>query len=219
MPRPSRSDERRQQIAAALMRTMAKRGYAGASVASIAREAGLAPGLVHYYFESKQAILLELMREIRGGILARFADRLDPTDDDPWKRLYAFTDAFLEHDPTGGTAPLQATWLVISAEAIHQPAVRERYRGMLLAQVERIDRLLRDVLKREGRSVRNARSLAVAIVAAIQGVYQVDAALPGASKPGSSAPALRQMIAGLVAAAPQARKRTAPKRRTAARRR
>jgi TetR/AcrR family transcriptional repressor of bet genes len=168
------------------MRSMAKRGYAGASVATIAREAGLAPGLVHYYFESKQAILLELMHEIQR---------------------------------TGGTAPLQATWIVISAEAIHQPAVRERYRGMLLAQVERVERLLRDVLRREGRSIRNARSLAVAIAAAIQGVYQLDAAAPGASKPGSSAPALRQMIEGLVAAAPRARKRTAAKPRDSARRR
>ncbi len=201
------------------MRTMAKRGYAGASVAAIAREAGLAPGLVHYYFESKQAILLELMEEIRRGVLERFEDRLDPTDDDPWKRLLAFTDAFLERDPTGGTAPLQATWLVISAEAVHQPAVRDRYRGMLLAQVERIDRLLRDVLRREGRSLRSARSLAVAIAAAIQGVYLIDAAVPGASEPGSSAPALRQMIEGLVAGAPRARKRIPAQQRTSARRR
>ena len=219
MPRPSRGDERRQQIAAALMRSMAKRGYAGASVTTIAREAGLAPGLVHYYFESKQAILLELMHEIQRGARGRFEDRLHSAAGDPWKRLFAFTDAFLERDPTGGTAPLQATWLVISAEAIHQPAVRERYRGMLLAQVERIERLLRDVLRREGRSTRNARSLAVAIAAAIQGVYQLDAAVPGASKPGSSAPALRQMIQGLVAAAPRARKRTAARPRTSARRR
>ncbi len=201
------------------MRTMAMRGYVGASIATIAREAGLAPGLVHYYFESKQAILLELMQEIRRGVLARFEDRLDPTGDDPWKRLYAFTDAFLERDPTGGTAPLQATWLVISAEAIHQPAVRERYRGMLLDQVERIDRLLRDVLTHEGRSVRNARSLAVAIAAAIQGVYLIDAAVPGASEPGSSAPALRQMIEGLVAGAPRARKRIPAQQRTSARKR
>lgn len=219
MPQSSRSEQRREQIVAALMRTVAKRGYAGASVASIAREAGLAPGLVHYYFESKQEILLELMRTIARGVRERFEDRLDGADDDPWAALFAFTDAYLERDPTGGTAPLQATWLVICAEAIHQPAVRERHRTMLLAQVERLEKLLREVLRHEGRSTRNARSLAAPIAATIQGTYQLDAALPGVSKPGSSAPALRQMIEGLVAAAPRARRHVSKKPRGQTRRR
>ena len=202
MARPSQKEERRRQIVAGLLRTMAQQGYAGATVATIAREADLTPGLVHYYFDSKQAILLALMQGIRRGVLGRFEERLERAGDDPWKQLFALTDALLERDPTGGTAPLQAGWLVIAAEAIHQPAVREEYSQMLLALVDRIDGLLRGVLKSEGRSTRSSRSLAAAIAAAIQGVYQLDAAAPSASKPGSSAPALRHMVEGLVAAQP-----------------
>jgi TetR/AcrR family transcriptional repressor of bet genes len=92
---------------------------------------------------------------------------------------------------------------VITAEALHQPAVRAVYQDMLLAQIGRIDKLLADVLRSEGRSTRGCRSLAAAIAAAIQGVYQIDAALPGTSETGSSAPALRHMIQGLVAAQPK----------------
>ncbi len=214
MARPSNTEERRGQIVAALMRTVTRRGYAGATVATIAREAGLTPGLVHYHFDSKQGVLLALMQAIRDGVLRRFEERLDRAGDDPWQRLFALTDALLEHDPTGGTASLEVTWLVIAAEAVHQPAVRREYGRMLLTLVDRIQSLLRDVLKRERRSTRNARSLAAAVAAAIQGVYQMDAAARDAAKTGSSAPALRHMIEGLVAAQPR---RPASRKRASAR--
>jgi TetR/AcrR family transcriptional repressor of bet genes len=210
MPRPSQARARRAQLIAALMRTLADRGYAGASVASIAREAKLAPGLVHYYFGSKQEMLLELLASIRAAVQTRRDERLSRAGDDPRAKLFALTDALLEHDPSGGTAPVEATWVVIAAEAIHQPAVREAYGAMLLELVDRLEAGLREVLRAEGRLARDVRSLAAAIAAGIQGVYQMDAAAPGAAKRGSSAPALRHMVAGLIDAQPQRTRR--PKR-------
>ena len=47
MARPSNTEERRQQIVQGLLRVMAERGYERASIAEIARAAGLTPGLVH----------------------------------------------------------------------------------------------------------------------------------------------------------------------------
>lgn len=203
MPRPSQTFERRSQLIAALMRVLAERGYAGASVASIAREAGLAPGLVHYYFGSKQEMLLELLESTRAAIRARRDERLVLAGDDPRAKLYALTDALLEHDPSGGTGPVEATWIVIAAEAVHQPAVREGYGAMLIELVDRLEAGLRDVLRAEKRVARDVRSLAAAIAAAIQGVYQMDATAPGAAKRGTSAPALRHMVAGLIEAQPR----------------
>ncbi len=217
MPRPSNSNERRSQIVWALMRTMARKGYAGASVASIAREAGLSPGLVHYHFDSKQEVLLALMDVIHNGVLARFEERLALAGEDPWRRLFALTDALLAHDPSGGTAPLEVSWIVIASEAVHQPAVRAEYARMLSTLVERIEELLRELLRAEARSTRNARSLSAAIAAAIQGVYQMDSALPGAAKTGSSAPALRHMVEGIVAAQPRRARRRASARERAGR--
>ena len=185
------------------MRALAEHGYAGSSVASIAREAGLAPGLVHYYFGSKQEMLLELLESIRTAIRARRDERLERAGDDPRARLFALTDALLEHDPSGGTAPVEATWIVIAAEAVHQPAVREAYGAMLVELVDRLETGLREVLRAEKRVVRDVRSLAAAIAAGIQGVYQMDAAAPGTARRGSSAPALRHMVAGLIEAQPQ----------------
>ncbi len=203
MPRPSQARERRAQLTAGLMRALAQHGYAGASVANVAREAKLAPGLVHYYFGSKQKMLLALLESIRGAVRARRDERLARAGDDPRAKLFALTDALLEHDPSGGTAPVEATWVVIAAEAVHQPAVRKAYGGMLVELVDRLEAGLRDVLRAEKRQAHDVRSLASAIAAAIQGVYQMDTSAPGTSKRGSSAPALRHMVAGLIEAQPR----------------
>lgn len=61
MPRdPERSrqmrDERREQILAAALTLFADKGLAATKIAEIAREAGIAQGLVYHYFETKEAI-------------------------------------------------------------------------------------------------------------------------------------------------------------------
>ena len=56
MARPSNTEERRQQIVEGLLRVMAERGYERASIAEIAKAAGLSPGLVHYHFTEKQEL-------------------------------------------------------------------------------------------------------------------------------------------------------------------
>ncbi len=190
------------------MRAMAKRGYRGAPVTAIAREAGLTPGLVHYYFESKQAILIELLRAIQQTVLDRFEDRLARAGDDPWARLFALTDALLEEDnsPEGDAAA--ACWVSIGAEAVHEPAVRAAWCAHLEQLIGRLADLLRAVLRAEGLSTRGAESMASAVAAAVQGVHQMDAAAPALTRerhPGSSAPALRHMLQGLVRAAPPRR--------------
>ena len=59
MGRPSISEQRRIEIGRALQVCMVKNGsYEATSVKDIAQEAGIATGLVHHYFTSKDEILL-----------------------------------------------------------------------------------------------------------------------------------------------------------------
>ena len=60
-------EARRKQIVDTAIRTIAARGYAGTSLAGIAREAGISKGVISYHFEGKgelvEEILSRLMRE------------------------------------------------------------------------------------------------------------------------------------------------------------
>ena len=59
MGRPSISEQRRIEIGRALQTCMIRNGsYESTSVKDIAQQAGIATGLVHHYFTSKDEILL-----------------------------------------------------------------------------------------------------------------------------------------------------------------
>ena len=61
MGRPSIKEERRRQIALALMQCMKRKSYFETTTKDIAEEAGLATGLIHYYFPTKDDVLYEML--------------------------------------------------------------------------------------------------------------------------------------------------------------
>ena len=65
----ARSDKRARILDAALA-VFARSGYHGARVSDIAREAGIAYGLVYHYFRNKEEILASAFEERWGGFLA-----------------------------------------------------------------------------------------------------------------------------------------------------
>ena len=69
--RPSFIEEaRRRQIVETAIRTIATRGYSQASLAEIAREAGISKGVISYHFEGK----VELVEEILSRLLREPAE-------------------------------------------------------------------------------------------------------------------------------------------------
>lgn len=59
---PQADRSAREKIVAAAFTVLAERGSHDSSIKEIARAAGVAPGLVHYYFASKGELLLEVVR-------------------------------------------------------------------------------------------------------------------------------------------------------------
>lgn len=53
---PKVVEDRREQIIDAALRAFAQKGYARTTNKDIAREAGITPGLIYHYFESKEAL-------------------------------------------------------------------------------------------------------------------------------------------------------------------
>src|ERR687892_19949 len=62
--------DRRRQILDAAVRVFARQGFHACRVSDIAREAGVAYGLVYHYFKSKEQVLNELFTERWSLLLA-----------------------------------------------------------------------------------------------------------------------------------------------------
>jgi AcrR family transcriptional regulator len=70
----SLSGEKAQRIVEAMRRSVAQRGTAGSTFDRVSREAGVSRGLLHYYFGTKEQLLVEAVRrdcELRMEVLER----------------------------------------------------------------------------------------------------------------------------------------------------
>jgi TetR/AcrR family transcriptional regulator, fatty acid metabolism regulator protein len=68
--RTAAQEEKRRILLDAAVRVFARKGYHAARVGDIAKEAGVAYGLLYHYFRSKDEILETIFRETWGGMLA-----------------------------------------------------------------------------------------------------------------------------------------------------
>ncbi|MDB4929752.1 MAG: TetR family transcriptional regulator [Myxococcaceae bacterium] len=197
MPRPSNTDERRAQIADAMIRVVARAGYERASVAEVAREAGLAAGLVHYHFQRKLDVLLAMQERLTAAHLDR-VERWSQRAKTPEGRVRAFIDCHLARGAEEDPAAL-ACWIALTAEALRDPEVRAGYDRAVRALIGRLESAVRDELAARGGDLRRARAVATAVFAAIQGYYALHGASPGLIPRGSAAPAVHALAGSLLA--------------------
>ncbi|HBQ15033.1 MAG: TetR/AcrR family transcriptional regulator [Sandaracinaceae bacterium] len=196
MPRPSNTTERRGEIVEAMLRVMAARGYAKASVSAIAARAGLTPGLVHYHFRNKQEILLALVERIAAAVRDRFEARASQAET-PRARLHAFLDAHLAAGE-GADPDAVACWVALGTEALTEPKVGEAYREVVRGQLGVLTTLVEDALRAEGADPEHAPRLAAGLFAAIEGAFRLSVIAPGAIPEGSAAETVRAMADGLL---------------------
>jgi AcrR family transcriptional regulator len=72
-PRRGVAPLRREQIVRATIRCLARAGYSALTVKAVAREAGISPGILHYYFASKRAILVAALDTVMADLDRRLA--------------------------------------------------------------------------------------------------------------------------------------------------
>jgi AcrR family transcriptional regulator len=76
MPKRVDHDQRRRQIADALLRIVASRGLRAAGMREVAAEAGVSVRLIQYYFGSKEELLLFAIRHLAGLLAERVKARV-----------------------------------------------------------------------------------------------------------------------------------------------
>ncbi|MBA2545249.1 MAG: TetR/AcrR family transcriptional regulator [Solirubrobacterales bacterium] len=70
------SGEKAQRIIEAMRSSVARRGISGSTFEHVAREAGVSRGLLHYYFGTKEALLVEVVRRDSEHRIARLDEPL-----------------------------------------------------------------------------------------------------------------------------------------------
>jgi TetR/AcrR family transcriptional repressor of bet genes len=185
-----------------LLHVLGERGFEGASVGRIAKAAGLSPGLVHYHFDSKVEVLLALIEALAARLRERAAARVAVAAN-ARERLFALIDAQVARGDDEDTDAVRA-WVIIGAEALKQPEVREAYQRAVTEATAGLEGALIEALEEAGRDTSPARAGAAALWCAMEGAFGVSQAAPHLIPDGSFADQLRHMADGLIAAAPPA---------------
>ena len=113
--------EKAQRIVTAMRTSVARRGAAASTFDVVAREAGVSRGLLHYYFGSKERLLVEVVRRDCDARIATLEEALARASsiDEIVGSLVASLEAFVEDEP-GTQAVL---WEMVSASR-HSEEIR-----------------------------------------------------------------------------------------------
>lgn len=179
-------DNKHSRLLDACKTVVAEKGVRGATVVEVARTAGITPGLVHYYFPSKQALVLALFERLAEGFATRLQGAGLPT-------VQQFVEAALAlgegADPEGVRA-----WVWLSAEALHDPELNDRWHATATQWID----LVAGALERQG--VAEPREVAGTVVSTVLGAWQLGTAAPGALPRGSAAGGLLRLVDSLLPA-------------------
>src|SRR5437868_13593466 len=100
-PQRELSGEKAQRIVQAMRDSVAERGAAGSTFEHVARQAGVSRGLLHYYFGTKERLLVEVVRrdsELRVARLDKMLAKAK-TIDDVLDVLVSSLRDMIENDP------------------------------------------------------------------------------------------------------------------------
>jgi AcrR family transcriptional regulator len=130
--------QRRARVLEAAAQALLQRGFAETRIADIAERAGMSPGHVMYYFDSKEKLLLEALRFREETLFyAEIAGRADGAS--AWERLERWIERSI---PSGPADEQWALWLELWARAVHDPKIAE----MLDERDRRWTSALREIL-------------------------------------------------------------------------
>jgi TetR/AcrR family transcriptional regulator, transcriptional repressor of bet genes len=163
MPKLGMGPIRRKQLVEAAIAVIHEQGFANATVARIARKAGISSGMVHHYFESKEDLLFATMRHLLAELRADAVARLSHAAG-PYQRISAIIDACFGEGQFDGQ--VFSAWLALYGNA--------RQSGRLRSILTLYHRRLRSSLVHELRRLvaeAEAHRLAEGVGAMIDGLW------------------------------------------------
>ncbi|WP_051755674.1 TetR/AcrR family transcriptional regulator [Kitasatospora purpeofusca] len=120
-------EERRRQIAEALLRIADTQGLQSASMRAVAAEAGVSLRLVQYYFETKQGLLLDALTRLAAQLQARMEKWIGEAGSPPTPRgtVTAILSCILPTDPE--SRRIARTYAAYYTLVLNDPEVLEKH--------------------------------------------------------------------------------------------
>src|SRR5438046_3684688 len=155
-----RSTKTRDKILQAAFSVLSRQGYENSSIKEIAEEAGVAQGLVHYYFKSKQqlvlAVLAEVCREMEYGTEQGAAGA---------QAAYEKFKNMLK-----GSSGTHALYIQLIAMGLHDKELGAGVLNFVRQDRAHIEDIARQVLAEREADPRPARAIASVVEAAVLGI-------------------------------------------------
>jgi AcrR family transcriptional regulator len=163
-------DVRRQDLLEATLGAVAELGLQGATVREIARRAGVTPGLIRHYFESKERMFEAAYRQVVETMQqTAVAAAESESDAKAWLKAYilaCFRPPMI--DPR-----YLALWATFISQLSVDPALAAINREVYLAGRDRLERHIAASLRDAGRALApgEPRALAIAVNGVIDGLW------------------------------------------------
>lgn len=160
---------RRKQLIDATIRAIGRVGYANATLTHVANEAGLSPGIVNFYFKSKEQLLIATLEQIAEEYSAFWQAAINKGKVAPAAGLEAMIEA--DFHPTVCNVEKVSIWYAFWAEARGNAAyhdVVQRLEKDYLAQTET---LCQRIIQEGGYEGVSAGDVATGLNAMIDGMW------------------------------------------------
>lgn len=127
MPKVGMQPIRRQQLIHATLEAVDQVGMGDASIALIARLAGVSNGIISHYFQDKNGLIAAAMRHLMSALSQSVATRRSALSDDS---ASAHIRAIIEgnFDASQVNGPAMKTWLAFWATSMHHPSLHRLQR-------------------------------------------------------------------------------------------
>lgn len=166
MPKRVDHEERRQHIAAALLRVISRDGLAAVSLRHVAIEAGVTTGMVQHYFPSKDSMMKFAMRTASGRYEQRITEKLAKLGDEhhPRQIIRVVVTSLLPADsPEADDARIALAFQAYAANNADAAAELEDANRTLCEH-------LAGLLKSTGASLKDPLAAATALLATAEGL-------------------------------------------------
>ena len=120
--RTASREQRREQLVAATMKCIARKGMSSTTLGDIAREAGLSQGIVNLHFKSKDNLLRETLHHLADEYKAKFSKALEKTGPDAAEQLRSVL--LLNLKPSIIDRQKIAVWFAFWGEVKSRPTYR-----------------------------------------------------------------------------------------------